>query len=439
MKNYIAGGRSEIENLAFEAYETQPPLFREYLAATPEVRAIMDNQFKNIKTNARLLSKSGWHAWRAQLLADLMAGLKQSGRELDSDHEVLKEDETLLDSVLPALEEKATDLQVQHQILQQRAAEYKSADREELEAARERLAALEANIHAKSQTLSNLEQQVQATDSHIEMLRDRKEECEAEVVEADRVREECRGWSSVEVASAKATLDAVEAEHGWVVTGAASDPESLTLCYQNDLELFFNPSAFDLGDDESNAPISLSYIGDKSQHKPRELTMSKRFFLQLLRAHIHGVSQATTSISSLFTRISQGWATALAVSEAVRRLEQVALVEEVILADEKLAIDAMIVLPSVQTKVRARFAIAALSTAGRDDAFFEMDTKVEAKVVYGERYKEETISKFLSQFISEAGLEQSKTGEWATGTEQLKKRLRTLATTSGKVVSELES
>ena len=85
MKNYISGGRDELDTLAEEVYENQPALFGEYLSAPAEERTIMDNQFKNMKTNARLLSKAGWHAWRAQLLGELKKGLEQSVYEFGRD------------------------------------------------------------------------------------------------------------------------------------------------------------------------------------------------------------------------------------------------------------------------------------------------------------------------------------------------------------------
>jgi len=203
MKNYISGGREEIRSLEAEAYETQPPLFREYLSAPVEERAIMEGQFKNMKTNARLQSKAGWHAWRAQLLNDLMTGLQHSARELEMDEKRLTEQEAALDAVLPDLIAREEELSKQVEQLQRRAAEMDSVDREELENTRARLVATEKEIEEKQVLLTELEKELAEKDAIIEAAKETKAEYAAEINEAERVREECRGWSVGEVEAAR--------------------------------------------------------------------------------------------------------------------------------------------------------------------------------------------------------------------------------------------
>jgi kinetochore protein Spc7/SPC105 len=171
-----------------------------------------------------------------------------------------------------------------------------------------------------------------------------------------------------------------------------------------------------------NAPISLTYIGDQNHVNnlhPRPLTTTKRFFLQLLRAHLHSIDQSQTTTSTLLKTIANGWNAALSVSEAVRILEQVCMTDELILSDERMAVDAFIILANLKTKVRARFVVEA--NMAWDDLITA--TRVEARVVYGERYDEGKMTEFLSQFTNSNIGVVEEMGRWADGVEDLKGRL----------------
>jgi kinetochore protein Spc7/SPC105 len=79
----------------------------------------------------------------------------------------------------------------------------------------------------------------------------------------------------------------------------------------------------------------------------------------------------------------------------------------------------MILLPTLQTKVNARFEIAA-TIVGEDVETF---VKAEARVVYGERYDEEKMGQFLGQFAGGKIGEFDEMGKWAEGMEDLRVRL----------------
>jgi kinetochore protein Spc7/SPC105 len=205
MKNYIAGGRDDLRTLEAEVYESQPPLFREYMSAPPDERAIMDNQFKNMKTNARLQSKAGWHAWRSQLLTDLKSGLLQSSADFQVDSAMLSKQEELLNATLPDLVSYGEELESRRMQLQERAEELSSVDRDELEATRERLVAADTEVEEKKRMLAELQQEFAEKEAQVEAVLERKAECLEEIKEAERVREEYRGWSTREVTALKGT------------------------------------------------------------------------------------------------------------------------------------------------------------------------------------------------------------------------------------------
>lgn len=67
-----------IEGIEQDTLEDPPLLFREYVGAPPELKRIMDSQFKLVKTWARLKAKGGWYSWRDQLLGGVMPTLRKN-------------------------------------------------------------------------------------------------------------------------------------------------------------------------------------------------------------------------------------------------------------------------------------------------------------------------------------------------------------------------
>lgn len=159
----------------------------------------MDNQFKNVKTHARLSSKSMWYEWRMKLINELKKGLVGSSEGMEHDHLILKQQEELFGSVLPALLEQHECLERESQRLQTHAHELASCDQNELKEAREELHAVEEEIGAKRKMLEEMQQKLKKKEDGIEDVMECKEECLEQIKEAERIREECRGWSASEV------------------------------------------------------------------------------------------------------------------------------------------------------------------------------------------------------------------------------------------------
>src|ERR1700760_915297 len=124
------------------------------------------------------------------------------------------------------------------------------------------------------------------------------------------------------------------------------------MAYKSQLQLFFHPHTFDNANSKSNnAPISLTYTGSHQPH----LGTTLRFFLQLLRASLLALPQASTRVPDLLNLVSSGWDTALAVAESERCLNLEAMAEARIVSDERLSISSTILLPNIRTKVRVDF------------------------------------------------------------------------------------
>lgn len=180
-----------------------PPLFREYVTARPDIRLLMDNQFRNVKTHARLLSKAMWYEWRMKLLEGLKEGLDRHVEEMQADDSLLSEQEAILQSVVPELFEKRALLDSEASRMQEIVDEMENIDPNELRMARERLAKVDAEIERKKRQLEEMQEDLQNKNNTIEAGAELKAEFLEQIREAERVREECRGWSIKEVNALK--------------------------------------------------------------------------------------------------------------------------------------------------------------------------------------------------------------------------------------------
>lgn len=207
MRHYIAGGKDEVREIEAEALENQPPLFTEYLAAPPSERAIMDNQFKNMKTNARLQSKSGWYSWRTQLLHDLMEGLKETSGSLDKDEAELVPQEEMVRADLPKLQTRHDMLEKECARMRDHAARFAGTDKKQLQTVRKRLIRIDDDIHERELRVQELRRSVEAAKQKIRQLVTQKADCrEATEVARLAAEEPGTGWTAADVKKVKGKL-----------------------------------------------------------------------------------------------------------------------------------------------------------------------------------------------------------------------------------------
>jgi len=158
----------------------------------------MDNQFKNVKTHARLLSKAMWYEWRMKLLGGLRDGLLKISQGMGSDEEILLHQQELLDAVLPDLIKKYESMVEIQADLQSAAEELANCDQEELNNARQKLVSTEADIKAKRRMIQELQDQLHEKQVNIDAAMERKQRCLSDIEEANYIREACRGWTADE-------------------------------------------------------------------------------------------------------------------------------------------------------------------------------------------------------------------------------------------------
>lgn len=220
-----------------------------------------------------------------------------------------------------------------------------------------------------------------------------------------------------------ASTDRIKQTYGWSITSATS--HGVELDYKGQLQLFFDPLAFNIQQSNDtpseNRPISLVYIADAAEHKSQQLTTDKRFFLQLIRAHLQCLVQSQTSVKDLLDLVSSGWETTCRIHQTLRRLEMENMVQISILSDERLGVEVALLLPKVQTKVRIFFEIcASVGQEGEDSSTgprVQTSLEVRGKVMYGEQYKEQKMGDFVLSRIGKS------LDGWEIAVRDLKARL----------------
>lgn len=163
----------------------------------------MDNQFKNVKSHARLLSKAMWYEWRMKLQDGLKEGLLKISEGMDNDDRLLKTQQDLLTSVLPGMVKHLEALEQEHEDLEAVARELANCDPDDLQKARTELVTMDKGIAEKARKIAELRGQLEESEKGVEYLMKQKQHCLDEIKEADKVREECRGWSSTEISAIK--------------------------------------------------------------------------------------------------------------------------------------------------------------------------------------------------------------------------------------------
>ncbi|KAI1378743.1 Spc7-domain-containing protein [Hypoxylon crocopeplum] len=418
LKKYISEGRRIVREIETETLEENPPLFKEYISATPEYKLFMDNQFKNVKTHARLLSKAMWYEWRMKLQDGLKEGLVKIAEGMTADEQLLRQEQALLDSTLPQLIKQFESLEMEHGNLQSNAQELADCDPDDLQAARSELTNVDSDIHAKMQKIEQLRQQFSETESGISDLSQKKKDCISDVQQAEKIREECRGWTSNEVRSLKAKVDDLEIQHGWAITGVIGTAVSMT--YRREIELVWDPSSFK--GLKPDARIELRYIAANRELEPQPLTPEKEFFIQCIRDHVRGLVQAQTRIKDLLQMVSGAWKKANRTAYNVRLLHCTYRTNVTKTSDSSVTVRSLMLLAPLKTKVEVTLALQGQSTPGG----VEVTIVPQARVIYGEPFKEENITEFLTSRIGPRVVtkeEQSDIETWSDVVLELHERL----------------
>ncbi|KAI0877677.1 hypothetical protein GGS24DRAFT_446377 [Hypoxylon argillaceum] len=419
LKKYISEGRRIVREIETETFEENPPLFKEYMTATPEFKTLMDNQFKNVKTHARLLSKAMWYEWRMKLQDGLKEGLVKISEGMIADEDLLQKQQALLNCLLPRLLDQFQSLTTERGDLEAVAQELADCDPEDLLSARTELTTLDSDIETKKRKIEELRKQLAETESNIDTATQRKQSCVTAIEEAEKEREECRGWTSNEINSLKAKVDDLERRHGWAITGVAGT--SISMTYRREIELVFDVSSF--GQDKaSSSRIDLWYIAASRDRDPLPTSPEKEFFVQCIRDYVRGMAQAQTKIRDMLSAISGAWKKANHVAANVRLLNCTFPTKVVRTSDSSIAVRSTLLLVPLETKVEISLALHGQHTQDG----FQVSIAPQAQVIYGEHFKIDNVIEYLTTRIGTLVVTKEERGDtesWSDVVVELRERL----------------
>ena len=129
----------------------------------------------------------------------------QNGMEEDA--RSLTQQEQILQPILPGLTEEHETLTHQVEAAQAQADELAECDQEELKETRQQLVGLEERLASKREMIEDLQNQLREREDRLDSSLTRKQECTEAIEEAERIRQDCRGWSTGEVAALQGMLD----------------------------------------------------------------------------------------------------------------------------------------------------------------------------------------------------------------------------------------
>lgn len=147
----------------------------------------------------------------------------------------------------------------------------------------------------------------------------------------------------------------------------------------------------------------------------------RRFVLRHLRAHAASLRQSATPLPALLGALERGWALAARLEAGVRALDAGGITDARADGSGPLAVESVMLLPGLATKVVVRFEVGAVAVLGSGEV--EAGVGVGARVVYGEKYDEGKMVDFLRKFVrGRIGVKDDLTA-WAVGVEDLRGRL----------------
>lgn len=310
LKKYIKEGRDVVKEIEQDTLEENPLLFREYTDAPPDVKVIMDTQFKNVKTHARLLAKGIWYEWRQQLLEGVKTALEDNLRGMKTDEEALEEGKKAAERVLPGLKARFEIAKNTLSRMEELKRRIENDDKEQLLLARESLKTVTQRIEDVKRKLEARRKELAMINSGVEKKEKEKTVLRECIEEAERIKEMNRGWSEDEVNAWKSKVVALEKKHGWSISAVAGTAVELVFLKQLCVTW-----------DAAGAATRIEYVvpAIAKPSDPTPLQEAEReFFIGCLGSRLVG----TRSLKETLTEVDMFWRRCLAVTEQIRRVRR---------------------------------------------------------------------------------------------------------------------
>ncbi|KAJ6256743.1 hypothetical protein Dda_8610 [Drechslerella dactyloides] len=374
-------GKEMFRQIEKMVLEENPRLFREYVVAPPDVRAVMDLQFKNIKSSSRLEARRDWYTWRQGLQETIKAKAQENLTALQADEKALQKQREIVDTLQPMLTSRQKELAERLEVLKARKEEIEACDPKELEEKRDALRASKEKLEEKRKELEAANKAAEALEGEVAGREERKAKCLSAIESAEKVAEANKGYTEEEVVASIERVRKLEEKTGWTLKQAES-PRFLEMVYRKTLEVRFdahNPS-------DKATPPRLTLLNTDAP------STQQQFFLDAIAASCAEVE--FERYAALLAHIATRWDKAAAL---LAEMESVAAhyLTTVTVEDAGLVFSADLLVMERKAKVRVRFCV------GRDVL---RDVEIHAETVYGEGMAGWKLGEFLERVVGEEGM-----------------------------------
>jgi len=391
------------------AKEDNPPLFHEYRISPPNVQALMDMQFKDIKEFARLQAKQKWYDWRMSLMETLKQAAADGLKPLKEDQKTLHERNHLAEEALPSLADKHQKVELQAKTLRTRQAEISACDPVELENARKQLDDLLKSIEDKKAEAEGCEATVRNLDETLLMKEETKDKLLHEIENAERLKEANKGFSMEDISKLEGVLFAsvyhrafanqmsdnvhqLEKKYNWTINTVTS-ASHINMTYNSEIQVMFDMKNL-------TNPAALQLIS-------AETTIQKSYFFNQLSDAMKTKQFESPQLMLKYVQLQ--WDKSLGFVEEIRKLElHFPIVISTVEEHAQLSIKAALLVRERKAKIMVEFLV-------YGDKKQEVDIKCET--VYGDHMKGWKLDEFLKQLIKEQGV------GWKDGILQLGQQL----------------
>ncbi|KAL9061103.1 MAG: hypothetical protein Q9162_000248 [Coniocarpon cinnabarinum] len=271
-----------------------------------------------------------------------------------------------------------------------------------------------------------LEDQLELThklDEDIIAAREARDAAYAATEAAQKQLEEPSNCSRTEIRELQARVDELANSTGWRFVAAQGT--QLTVEFEKQLHLSFDSAAYlpvanARRKSHLSPALSLNFAptaknGSATSSEP---STTQRFFLQLVRAHLHSLTPTETSASSLLRVVASGWELAQLIENETKHLKRrCGITIEQIAGDEKMILDTTILLPASESKVKVTFAIVAAASGDMVDA----GVGVATRVAYGREYEKAEMDTLMQRRVGKGVRDvDGRAGQWAGAAEVLR-------------------
>ncbi|EPS42075.1 hypothetical protein H072_3814 [Dactylellina haptotyla CBS 200.50] len=374
-------GKEMFKQIEKMVLEENPRLFREYVLAPPDVRAVMDLQFKNIKSSSRLEARGDWYTWRRGLQETIMAKAQENLTALKEDGKVIEKQREIVDSLEPVLTTKHKELTEKVETLRMRKEEIEGSDPKELEEKRAALVISKKKLEEKKAELEKMLKMSEELEGEVKGREERRERCLSAIEDAEKVAEANKGHTEEEVVGSIERVRELQEKTGWMLKKAES-PFFLVMVYKKTLQVRFN--AQQPGSTEQ--PVTITLLSTVIP------TVQQEFFVEAIQASARDGKFG--KFKDMLKHISERWDRAVSLIGEIQKVAGPYPNRTAVNAEKGMVFTADMLVMEKKAKVRVNFKVS-------KDVMQRVE--IRAETVYGEGMSGWKLDEYLERVVEEEG------------------------------------